>query len=102
MYRAFAERVLVILIPLTLLLFVPYLNQNVKDFDFIKKNVIVLIGLLSVAGLSFMPPKLTIFKYFPILQQFPIVVFIIYWRWIFLIVIATTSYFLLYLKRIVK
>ncbi|MFX1383362.1 MAG: hypothetical protein ACFFBP_13045 [Promethearchaeota archaeon] len=46
-----AYRVLVILLPLTLLLFIPFLKQDVKGNEFIKKNKIVLLGFLSVSGI---------------------------------------------------
>ncbi|TFG25710.1 MAG: hypothetical protein EU529_00420 [Promethearchaeota archaeon] len=48
-----AYRILIILLPLTLLLFIPFFYQEVRGKDFIKKNKYVLMGLISVSGIYF-------------------------------------------------
>ncbi|TFG25715.1 MAG: hypothetical protein EU529_00445 [Promethearchaeota archaeon] len=45
------ERTFIILFPLILLLFIPFLHQDEIGRDFIKKNKFVLIGLISVLGI---------------------------------------------------
>ncbi|MFX0139961.1 MAG: hypothetical protein ACFFDN_40340 [Candidatus Hodarchaeota archaeon] len=90
-FSTFAERVLVILIPLLLLLLIPFLNQENNLFDFIKNNFIISIGLLSVLAICFMPDANSIYNYAPFLQEFPFVIFM-YIRWIVLIVIFVSSF----------
>ncbi|TFG25709.1 MAG: hypothetical protein EU529_00415 [Promethearchaeota archaeon] len=46
-----AHRVLIILFPLTLLLFIPFFHQDEIGRDFFKKNKYILIGLISVLGI---------------------------------------------------
>ena len=46
-----AYRILIIFLPLTLLFVVPFLNQDAKGIDFIKKNRIIVILLISVLGI---------------------------------------------------
>ena len=46
-----AFRILVVLFPLTLLLFIPFFHQDVIGRDFIKKNKYILIGLILVLGI---------------------------------------------------
>ena len=48
-YLAF--RILIMLLPLTLLLFIPFFYQDDIGKDFIKKNKYILIGLISVLGI---------------------------------------------------
>jgi len=48
-YLAF--RILIFLLPLTLLLFIPFIKQELKGKKFIKENKIVLIGLISISGI---------------------------------------------------
>ena len=48
-YLAF--KVLTVLLPLTLLLFIPFFYQDEIAIDFIKKNKYILIGLISVLGI---------------------------------------------------
>ena len=80
----FTQRGFIFLFALILLLFIPFLNQEEKGIEFLKKNRILLIGLLSISGIYLMIPNFTIFKYFPILEQYPYVIFINL-RWIFLL-----------------
>ncbi|TFG25712.1 MAG: hypothetical protein EU529_00430 [Promethearchaeota archaeon] len=48
-YLAF--KILIILLPLILLLFIPFFHQDEIEIDFIKKNKYILIGLISVLGI---------------------------------------------------
>jgi len=45
----YSEKVLIILLPLTLLIFIKFLDQNEKYLNFVKKNIFVLMGLISVS-----------------------------------------------------
>jgi len=60
-YLAF--RILVFLLPLTLLFFIPFLNQELKGKEFIKENKIVLISLLSILGIYLTVERAT--PYYP-------------------------------------
>ena len=64
-----------ILLVFSLLLFVPYVNQKEKFFKFIKKNILLLIGLCFIVTISFLPHISTILKFFPFTGDFPIIVF---------------------------
>ncbi|MHA1492073.1 MAG: hypothetical protein ACTSRI_20775 [Promethearchaeota archaeon] len=66
---AWAWKSILVLFPLSLLLFIPFLNQEKKGIEFIKKNIFILIGLISLASLYFFFPNFTIFKYFPFLKE---------------------------------
>ena len=56
-------RIFVFLLPLTLLLFIPFLNQELKGKEFIKENKIVLLGLISIAGIYLTVERAT--PYYP-------------------------------------
>ena len=60
-YLAF--RILVFLLPLTLLLFIPFLNQELKGKEFIKENKIALLGIISIAGIYLTVERAT--PYYP-------------------------------------
>ncbi len=64
-----------ILLVFSLLLFVPYVNQEEKFFKFIKKNILLLIVLSFIVAISLLPHISTIFKFFPFTEDFPIIVF---------------------------
>ncbi|TFG25711.1 MAG: hypothetical protein EU529_00425 [Promethearchaeota archaeon] len=49
--NSIAFKTLIVLIPLTLLLFIPFFHQDEIGRNFIKKNKYVLIGLISVLGI---------------------------------------------------
>ena len=98
----FANRTLSILLPLTLLLFVPFLNQDEKGTKFIKSNIILLIGLISVAGIYLNINSGTIFIIIITIIQLldgSILIFIIFLRWIILLCIMATSLLMLNLKH---
>ncbi len=52
-----AFRILLNLIPFVCILFIPHMNQSKRGIEFIKENIIVLIGLMSIVGLYFVPHK---------------------------------------------
>ena len=97
----FANRTLVILLPLTLLLFVSHLKRENTCIDFIKNNLILLFGLFSIGGIYFNVNPETIYSI--ILNILPIVdgsilMIIIYLRWLILLSIMAISLILLHLK----
>jgi len=98
LFYIYARRTFLVLSPLALLLFVPFLNQDEKGIDFFKKNKFLLIGILSVFIFHVNPQQSTIIKYFPILQEYPYIIFINL-RWIFLLCIYVGSVVILYWKR---
>jgi len=87
-----------VLFTLVILLFIPYLNQDVKGLEFIKANRILLIGLLSIAGMFFIPGAFIITEIIPEPEEYPLVMFYNL-RWIFLLAIMLTSLFSLHLNR---
>jgi hypothetical protein len=52
-----------------LLLFVPFLNQDVKGFEFIKRNIILLTGLLSIGIMFFIAHNFIFYQFFPIYNE---------------------------------
>jgi len=46
-----AYRIFVFLLPLALLLFIPFIKQEAKGKEFIRENKIVLFGIISIAGI---------------------------------------------------
>lgn len=88
-----------VLLALILLLFITYLNKQNKGIDFIKKNKILLIGLLSAALLSFMVPENIIFKYLSELQEFPYIIFVNLRYIIFLSILINTLFIISLNKR---
>ncbi len=52
---AHAWKVLLILLPFVLLLFIPFINKNVKSIEFIKQNKIPLIGMCSILAINLTP-----------------------------------------------
>ncbi len=96
-FFTYAGRALILLFPISMLAFVPYVNQNSKGISFIKENLILLIGLLSIVGIYFMLPEETIFKYLKFLSQYPFVI-AVNLRWIFLLCVFYISLLILYLK----
>jgi len=90
--------VALVLFTLTILLFVPYLDQEAKGLEFIKHNKILLIGLLSIAGIFFIAHEFIIYEIIPIPQEYPFV-FFDNLRWIILLAIMLTSLFSLHINR---
>ena len=87
-----------ILYPLVILLFVPYLNENYSSFEFFKSNRILLLGLASILGIFFAWSTFIIFDFIPGLQDFPLIIFF-YLRWIFLLSIMMISLIFLKFKK---
>ena len=58
-----AYRVFVFLLPLALLLFIPFMKQEVKGKEFIKENKIVLFVIASIAGIYLTVDKVN--PYYP-------------------------------------
>ncbi|MFX1386982.1 MAG: hypothetical protein ACFE9M_07185 [Promethearchaeota archaeon] len=103
LFSTFAQRAFLVLFPLALLLFIPFLKQDVKGGRFLKENLIALIGIIALAGIYFMvrPDNYLlemIDKYLPFLSQFPYVI-IIYLRWFILLGIWMMCLIILYYKR---
>lgn len=87
-------RVMVIIIPFIILLFIPFLNQEEKGMDFIKENILILIGLITVAFAFIIPKRKT--NYYPYFNR---VEFLIQLRVIIFIIIISTILLVLYLQR---
>ena len=80
-----------ILMPLILLSFIPYLNQEKEGIEFIKENKDFLIGLISVSGFYFTFISMEqFFIILPLLQRYPLII-IVYLRWIILLSIMLIS-----------
>ena len=94
----FARRTLVFLFPLAILLFVPFIDKGEKGINGIKKDKILLIGILSSFIFTFMFPSETIFKYFPYFENTIFGIFI-FLRWIFLLSIFGGSILILNLRN---
>jgi hypothetical protein len=89
----------IILLPLILLSFVPYLNQKLEGVEFLKKNLYFLTGLISISGFYFMVMnKEIIFNILPFLHEFPLIIFI-YLRWLILLSIMLISLIILNFKN---
>ena len=75
-----------------LLLYVPHLIQNEKGINFIKQNSIVLIGLFSIIGISFISHEFIIYELIPVPKDddYPLIIFDNL-RWIFLLSIMLIS-----------
>lgn len=83
-----------VLVPLVLLLFVPYLDYREKGIGFIKNNKTLLIGLVSILLLCLNQRAETFYKYIPLLQEFPFVI-LVNLRWLILLIIIVLSFLLL-------
>lgn len=97
----FANRVLSILLPLILLIFIQFLKQDFKGIEFVKENKILLIGIISIVGIYLNVNAETIYSitiiFLPILAG-PILMLLIYLRWLILMSIMTCSLLILMLK----
>lgn len=101
-YSLFVGRVLAVFLPLVLLLFIPFLKQDEKGFDFIKTNKILLIGLLAIIGIYFNVNPETLYIIFMTILPFlngTVLMIFIYLRLIFLICIIAICFLLLNLKN---
>jgi len=96
----YAWRVLIILLPFTLLLFIQFLKKEENFFEFIKKNKIISLGMFSIVGINFMPEfNFTFYKYIPMLEEYPFHL-LVDLRWIFFITILGVSMLILHIKKI--
>jgi hypothetical protein len=81
-----------------LFLFVQFLEQDVKGFDFLKKNTIFLIGLISILGISFFTNNFFFWVISPLIKEQDFGIFYTY-RLLVLHVIMLTCILILYTKR---
>jgi len=81
-----------------LLLFVPFLEQNVKGWEFIKKNNIFLIGIISILGIFLFTRSFFISVFVPMMHAVDFGVFELY-RLFVLHMIMLICLFLLYMKK---
>jgi len=92
-------QVLLILIPFSLLVFLKFLNKEIKVMDFFKKNKILIIGLIGIIGISFMPEfNFSFYKYAPFLENNPYNI-IVSLRWVFFVFMLGFSILILHIKK---
>ena len=85
-----AFRILLNIIPFVCILYIKHMDQTKRGIEFIKENIIVLIGLFSISGLYFIPHKAA-FGY-PYIEG-------IYLGHLIFIIILGLSFVVLYLKE---
>ncbi|MFX0057850.1 MAG: GtrA family protein [Candidatus Heimdallarchaeota archaeon] len=100
-FSIYGTRSFFLIVPLTLLLYVPFMQQKSNFKDFIKNNYVVILGLISVGFVYLMPPNYTIYKYLPFLQEFPLIV-LVNLRYLILLLIFCASLGYLYYTNIKK
>ncbi|TFG22785.1 MAG: hypothetical protein EU532_14075 [Promethearchaeota archaeon] len=98
LFSSFGIRVFIILFPLVLLLYIPFLKMDKEGIDFIKANIIILLGLISVALIYFNPSLEEYLRIFPNLKASPLIL-ILYFRSFILIGIFGGTLVILYLKK---
>ncbi|MFX0186816.1 MAG: hypothetical protein ACFE8A_03670 [Candidatus Hodarchaeota archaeon] len=81
-----------------LFLFVQFLEQDVKGFDFLKKNTIFLIGLISILGIYLFTNNFFFWVISPLIKEQDFGIFYTY-RLLVLHVIMLTCILILYAKR---
>ncbi len=84
-------RILIILLPLTSLLFIPFLMQEENINEFIKRNKIIVIGMISIFSIYLIPTKIQ--KSYPFFPGITIGLFIS-------VMLLGTSIICLYIKNI--
>ena len=84
-----AYRISLVLLPLTILLFVPFINQEFNGIEFIKRNKPFIIGYICILGINFINYGKK--PYYPFLIGYKVVHF-------FLVIILGVSILLLYNK----
>ena len=52
-----------------LFLFVPFLKQDVKGYEFLKENIVPLIGLISILGISLFTNGFFTWVFFPVIHE---------------------------------
>ena len=83
-------RISVVLLPLICLLFISFINKNEERMEFIKKNKILLIGLIAIFGIYIFPLEN---KYqYPYFEGITLI-------FLFLVIILVSSIFILYIQR---
>lgn len=97
-FYMFAGRGVIILFPLAILYYIPFLNQDEISINFIKRNRFILIGLSSISAILLMPRDFTIYKYFPVLQDYPYFI-LINLRLIFFLFIFNITIIILYIQK---
>lgn len=100
-FSLFANRVLMILLPLVMLLFIPFLKQDEIGTEFVKKNIILLIGFIAIMGLYLNVNPETIYNIITSIIPFfrgSVLLMLIYLRWIILLSIMVFSLLTLFLK----
>ncbi|MFX0139711.1 MAG: hypothetical protein ACFFDN_39090 [Candidatus Hodarchaeota archaeon] len=95
---AYSLLVSLILFSFVLLLYVPYVNQNLKGNDFINNNRYLIIGLLSIFAIFLSPYDGLIYEFIPSLRKFPFFI-LINLRYILLLLIMIISITKLHLKK---
>ena len=91
-------RILLFLFPLAILLFIPFLNQNEKGIGFIKKNALVLIGLISVFGIFFWPTTTYMFIFYS-RWEYSLFAIFFYLKYLIFISIFVSVLLILYYKK---
>ncbi|MFX1256866.1 MAG: hypothetical protein ACFFAN_03325 [Promethearchaeota archaeon] len=95
-YKGFSS--LLVCIPFILLLFLPYIEKRDDSdsiFDYIKKNLLVFIGLIAIIGIQLNFQIFgTYFKYLSITPDSSLAI-LIYCRFIFLLIILSSSLIIL-------
>jgi len=97
---SFAGRVLVVILPFTLLIFIQFLREEKKFLNFLKNNKILILGLIGIIGIYFIiENNNTYYKYIPILEFYPYRLFFDL-RYIYFLVILGFSVIKLHLSKI--
>ncbi len=94
-------RILLFLFPLTMLLFIPFLNQDEKGIGFLKKNKLVLIGLIAVFVIFYWPTTTYMFAFYPG-WEYSIFAIFFYLKYLIFISIFVSVLLLLYYKKYIS
>ena len=97
-FSAWASRSFNVVIPLSYLLILPFLVKKISLNNFIKKNYLCIINLLSLFGIYLMFPSFTIFKYLPFSEETNLGL-IVNLRWLILLLISIFTFLLLKIKN---
>jgi hypothetical protein len=97
-YTFTQNRYFVGLLPIIVLLFLNYEIKSEKNIiEFIKKNYLILTGLICIMVLYFLPPIHYLIRVFPFLMNIPISIMLFKFTYIYLIL--SIDFFLLYRKN---